>query len=98
MCIDTPASYKCKCKANYRDGSPAGQEGRICLLDECANPNLNGCDKKNAECHDTEDSYYCVCKDNFFDNSPNPAEPGRVCLPVKERMKFKNFSQIINHF
>jgi len=79
-CIDLPGGYECRCKAPYRDESPRGSKtGRMCLLNECADPKHNHC-AKEADCIDTDDSYMCRCRTGFYDASSDPNNQGRSCI------------------
>uniref|UniRef100_A0A914CT96 Uncharacterized protein n=1 Tax=Acrobeloides nanus TaxID=290746 RepID=A0A914CT96_9BILA len=83
LCIDTTDSYKCICKAGYKDLDELRNPGRQCqkinvLIDECKE-NRHTC-SPNADCRDLEEGYTCECKDGYVDHSPNLlTEPGRVC-------------------
>ncbi|KRY94756.1 Transmembrane cell adhesion receptor mua-3, partial [Trichinella zimbabwensis] len=54
--------------------------GRVChkAVDECADPNLNTCDR-NAACFDDLFGYRCQCLEGYLDISPVPTNPGRAC-------------------
>ncbi|KHN76197.1 Transmembrane cell adhesion receptor mua-3 [Toxocara canis] len=85
LCIDTADSYKCICKSGYADLDELRNPGRRCEKEEhndrCSAGN-NDCDR-NARCipRGTND-YVCACHAGFRDKSPNPAQPGRVCIPL----------------
>lgn len=83
-CIDTPESFRCKCRNDFVDESPDQQNrpGRVCrpqLLDECRTGS-HDC-SKHATCIDQPDGFTCQCNAEFLDDSPNRiTRPGRVCV------------------
>lgn len=84
-CIDTPESYKCRCRDDFVDESPdlSKRPGRICrpaLVDECR-AQKHDC-HENAICEDLPQGYTCQCLPSFLDISPHrTTHPGRICQP-----------------
>jgi len=62
-CLDTPESYRCKCRDDFVDESPdRNRPGRICrpaLVDECR-IGKHDCDR-NAICQDLPQGFTCQC-------------------------------------
>uniref|UniRef100_F1KPJ6 Transmembrane cell adhesion receptor mua-3 n=1 Tax=Ascaris suum TaxID=6253 RepID=F1KPJ6_ASCSU len=85
ICIDTADSYKCICKNGYNDLDELRNPGRRCEKEERNDRCLagkNDCDR-NARCIPRgNNDYVCACQAGFRDKSPNPAQPGRVCIPL----------------
>ncbi|PAV59374.1 hypothetical protein WR25_03507 [Diploscapter pachys] len=85
ICVDTVESYTCICRTGYTDLDEFRNPGRRCekiKTNERCQPGKNNCDR-NARCVQIgDDDYSCTCPTGFKDKSPNPAQPGRVCIPV----------------
>ena len=60
--------------------------GLVCkeLVNECAAPHLNNCDR-NAMCMDTVEAYTCICKAGFTD-ADEFRNPGRRCEKCKSAL------------
>ncbi|KRZ75495.1 Transmembrane cell adhesion receptor mua-3, partial [Trichinella papuae] len=85
ICNDLVNGYECRCKSGYVDVSANSGllPGRVChkAVDECADPNLNTCDR-NAACFDDLFGYRCQCLEGYLDISPVPTNPGRACKKI----------------
>ena len=73
-CIDLPGSFKCECKAGYREDT--NSHTRSCInIDEC----YEGIDGCQQNCHDRLGSFVCSCSKGYRLGSD-----GKSCYDVNE--------------
>ncbi|KAI6242641.1 hypothetical protein M3Y99_00168900 [Aphelenchoides fujianensis] len=64
VCLDEPEGYRCECKDNFVDRSPAGSFGFVCEPPEhpCDNPERNDCSKPDGTCIRLGEDFVLVCQ------------------------------------